>query len=250
MHKRKSLQTIVLRFATVIILIIAFLLGGMCFGVLSRDQKVAAWNILASAASSEATVINEKLVRMETSVNDVVALADNSMQGLGDIQNDEVRQSVTAQMASILMAIMKRSEDIYGIYISYEPELIGRSDGIFYTRNSRGNIQENELTDVTKYSPDDIEHVGWYSIPKEKGEPVWLEPYYNKNTDRWLISYVVPFYKEGKMVAVIGIDMDFEELVKEVDQARVYERGYAFMESADGSYHYHPGFFDNDIHGD
>ena len=90
MHKRKSLQTIVLRFATVIILIIAFLLGGMCFGVLSRDQKVAAWNILASAASSEATVINEKLVRMETSVNDVVALADNSMQGLGDIQNDEV----------------------------------------------------------------------------------------------------------------------------------------------------------------
>ncbi len=250
MHKRKSLQTIVLRFATVIILIIAFLLGGMCFGVLSRDQKVAAWNILASAASSEATVINEKLVRMETSVNDVVALADNSMQGLDDIQNDEVRQSVTAQMASILMAIMKRSEDIYGIYISYEPELIGRSDGIFYTRNSRGNIQENELTDVTKYSPDDIEHVGWYSIPKEKGEPVWLEPYYNKNTDRWLISYVVPFYKEGKMVAVIGIDMDFEELVKEVDQARVYERGYAFMESADGTYHYHPGFFDNNIHGD
>ncbi|MBR1571466.1 MAG: response regulator [Lachnospiraceae bacterium] len=250
MHNKNSLQTIVLRFATIVILIIAFLLGGMCFGVLSKDQKVAAWNILASAASSEATAINENFVRMETSVNDVVALADNSIHSIQDVKDEGVRQKVTSQMSSIFIAIMKRSEDIFGIYISYDPALIGGSDGVFYTRNSRGNIQENELTDITKYSEDDIEHVGWFSIPKATGEPVWLEPYYNKNVDRWLISYVVPFYKDGEMVAVIGVDMDFEKLVKVVDQARVYERGYAFLKNSDGMIHYHPAFFNNDIHGD
>ena len=89
-----------------------------------------------------------------------------------------------------------------------------------------------EPTDLSLYEKDDIEHVGWYYIPIEEGKSVWMEPYYNKNLDVYMISYVIPVYKNGDLLGVVGMDINFEYIIKEVDSIRTYETGHAFITNA------------------
>ena len=47
----------------------------------------------------------------------------------------------------------------------------------------------------------------------EQGKPVWLAPYYSATLARYVISYLCPVFQEGKMVAIVGVDLDFEEFM-------------------------------------
>ena len=68
-----------------------------------------------------------------------------------------------------------------------------------------------------------MEHVGWYYAPKAAGKPLWLEPYYNKNVDMDMISYVAPLYKQGRFIGIVGMDMDFNLIVNDVSIISPYK---------------------------
>ncbi|SCW62808.1 Signal transduction histidine kinase [Lachnospiraceae bacterium C10] len=250
MGTRYSIQKKVITFITVVMILTAVILGGVVYAVIGRAQAFEAELSIKGLAETEASQLNQRFLKVETSVNDVTALADNTIASTNDVKDTSLRKYLTRQIKDVFYAIMRKNKQVIANYMTYDPELIGKSDGFFYVRNEQGELKENELTDIKKYQPDDLEHIGWYTIPKRNGKPVWLEPYYNKNIHRWLISYVVPFYKGKTLVAVIGMDIDFKALVDEVEQYRFYKHGMAFLKNKTGSVHYHPSFFDGDQHGD
>lgn len=43
----------------------------------------------------------------------------------------------------------------------------------------------------------------------DQGEAAWTQPYYSSYLNRYIISYLRPIYKDGVMVAIVGIDIDF-----------------------------------------
>ena len=71
--------------------------------------------------------------------------------------------------------------------------------------------------------------IGWYFIPVERGEPVWLEPYENPNNDIYMISYVKPLYIGETLVGVLGIDLDYDTICDKVGGISLYESGYAIL---------------------
>lgn len=86
-----------------------------------------------------------------------------------------------------------------------------------------------ELTDITRYPPDDLAHVGWYYVPKQRKIPTWIPPYQNQNIDTQIVSYVVPLFIDREFVGVAGMDINFKYIQQIMRSIHIYSSGYAFL---------------------
>lgn len=125
-------------------------------------------------------------------------------------------------------------------YYRIAPEMSDTAQGFWYVKKKKEGFVRSKLTDISRYDPKDINHVGWYSIPKSRGVPSWLDPYFNDNQGTRLISYVAPVYRHGVFFGVIGMDFRYSTLVERVREIHVLDTGYAFLVDAEGNIVYHP----------
>ena len=127
------------------------------------------------------------------------------------------------------------------VYVIFNPEITRVNKGVLLVRDTPESIfKQHTITNVKQYSPSDMEHVGWYYWPIMSGNPVWLPPYYNKNFNSYIISYVIPMFVDNKEIGVAGVDIDFELLTKQLSQVHFMRSGFAFLEDSEGLVVYHP----------
>lgn len=75
----------------------------------------------------------------------------------------------------------------------------------------------------------------------DEGQASWTHPYYSTYLNRYIISYLSPVYKDGVMVAIIGVDLDFRAFID-----RLYanppegEHGMIILSDATGIVEYSP----------
>lgn len=193
---------------------------------------------------------DQRFLHIEDTVNNVAALIRNRIDSPEMLKDQKYRKSAVADIDSFFRAIALNTVGIVSFYASFDPDLIDGIDGFLYTMNQKGLLAQVPLTDIRKYQKDDIEHVGWFYIPVRHGRGLWMEPYYNKNLDIYMFSYVVPVFKNGTLIGIVGMDVDFKILVESVHRMTSYRSRYAYLKSADGKVHYHYEFFDGKIHGD
>ena len=125
-------------------------------------------------------------------------------------------------------------------YYCLNPELTNKYSGFLFTMTGTSQFSRQTMDSVFSYSLDDTSHVGWYSLPLQRGGPLWLEPYFNANLNETMISYVVPIYKADTFIGVIGMDIGYKTLVNQIDRIKIYETGYACLVDAEGVVVYHP----------
>ena len=127
------------------------------------------------------------------------------------------------------------------VFVVFNPDITHSSEGVYLVRNTADGLFENHATtNIKQFSPSDVEHVGWYYKPIMTGSPVWLPPYYNKNINAYIISYVIPMFLDNKEIGVTGIDIDFDQMTKQLSQVHFMQSGFAFLEDAEGTVVYHP----------
>ncbi|MBO4336517.1 MAG: diguanylate cyclase [Lachnospiraceae bacterium] len=100
--------------------------------------------------------------------------------------------------------------------------------GIFLTSTGNGEYISNELTNPLDYDKNDREHVSWYYEPIDSGRAIWLEPYFNKNINVYMISYVAPVYSGSKLLGVVGMDINMSEIHSVVNSVD-YCNGFGFL---------------------
>ena len=121
--------------------------------------------------------------------------------------------------------------------------------GFFHTRTKDGFI-ESPSTNVLKYDESQTEYVGWWYPIANSKKAQWLEPYYDANTERNIFSYVEPLFgQNGEFVGVVGIDIDLEEFIKDIDTVGTYSDAYAFLATSDGKIIYHKDYMPFDENG-
>ena len=127
------------------------------------------------------------------------------------------------------------------VFVRFNPDITHSSEGVYLVRNpSNGMFENHATTNIKQYSPSDVEHVGWYYKPIMTGNPIWLPPYYNKNINAYIISYVIPMFLDNKEIGVAGIDIDFDQMTKQLSQVHFMQSGFAFLEDSEGFVVYHP----------
>ena len=80
----------------------------------------------------------------------------------------------------------------------------------------------------------------WYKAAVEKGGAVWSTPYEDASSGKWVVTYAIPVYYNGKMVGVIGLDVYIDTLTKKIDEVKVGDTGYAYVVGPDGLIYMHP----------
>ena len=190
----------------------------------------------------QAQVLDGLFLRIEQSAHLLEGHVLRALLDLQDLQRDETLRSkysrairnashnVAAYTKGALSSFVRFAPGIapadFDIYCHYDPE----SD----------SFREFPITDLSKYAPDQREYVGWFYEPAAKGRPMWMKPYYNANTKRHIFSYVIPMFKEGRFIGVVGMDVDFSQLrdaVSAVDSE--YEKGKSFLTDGQGVILYH-----------
>ena len=123
---------------------------------------------------------------------------------------------------------------------SSNPEASDAVRGFWYTNLDGNGFTEHVVTDIALYDTESTDNLVWFTVPKATGKPIWLPPYVTDNLDVRVISYNVPIYRKGDFIGVVGIEIDYTTMAEQVNNIKLFDNGYAFINDAEGTIIYHP----------
>jgi len=186
--------------------------------------------------------LNSKIGKVEASVNTLSEIALETLDDVNKFSSDE--QYVKNYQDKIEPIAKKFGENTDGamtFYIRFNPKFTVPTSGIFYSKqDEKSSFEKLTPTDFSKYDPTDMAHVGWYYTPVNAKKPTWLDPYLNSNINVYMVSYVVPLFKDGKSIGIVGMDINFKNIQDIVQDTKVYDTGYAFLVNGQYEVMYHP----------
>ena len=127
-------------------------------------------------------------------------------------------------------------------YYRIDPEVSTSEKGFWFVNLDGTDFVEHEVTDISLYDTTDTSTLVWFTVPKNEGKSIWLPPYMTENLDVYVISYNVPIYKNNTFIGVVGVEIDYTTMAKQVDNIKLYDHGYAFINDQNGKIIYHPLF--------
>lgn len=173
---------------------------------------------------------------VQNSVRKVATFVEDDLDGLEDKQLESHMERVRKYFEELAY----RTNGVLTYYYRIDPEISKSVKGFWYTNTTGEGFEEHEVTDITLYDTKDTSRLVWFTVPKHSGKPIWLSPYITDNLDMRVISYNVPIYWRGRFVGVVGIEIDYSEMAKQVESIRLYKSGYAFLNDEEGNIIYHP----------
>ncbi|MBR4513867.1 MAG: methyl-accepting chemotaxis protein [Lachnospiraceae bacterium] len=202
----------------------------------NRISDTEASENMTLSAGIEGGKLNSKIMGIQQSVD---TFADIVVKGMDFERFQTDADYVTEYTNSILGMCYSFAEETEGAitaYVRYNPEFTDPTSGIFLSRNSTSEPFDSiPPTDFSMYDPSDLTHVGWYYIPVNNGAPIWMDPYLNENINVYMVSYVVPIFMDGVSVGIVGMDIDYNTLIQDVSQVKMYDTGSAFLLTKSGS---------------
>lgn len=236
--RRKIISTVVVCFLVLTVLLVSASIFSIS-DVLDDDSS----EILRLKCSESAQQINEELRNIEQSVD---TMSSQLVSWLGEndelLDNEELFDEYMAILREFGRNAIENTHGALGTYLRFDPSVKKNGD-FFWVRDRKGEVVDTELTDINAYSKDDFEHVGWYYTPLEAHNPVWLDPYHNKNIGYDMISYIVPLYrKDGEPLGIIGMDINITLLNEFCANVRVYDSGDALIIDSNGDLIYKNSF--------
>lgn len=156
-------------------------------------------------------------------------------------QSKDYADTYTETVQQAVLDFVNHTKGAVTAYLRYNPNYSNPTSGVFAQRQSvDSELQCLTPTDFSMYDESDVEHVGWYYLPVQAKEAIWMSPYMNENINIYMISYVVPLFAEdGTSIGIVGMDIDFSQITDLVDETKVYQSGYAFLTDASAAVMYH-----------
>lgn len=228
----------------VCVFLTAVILGGIGLfkvtSVINRNSKSA----LTLVGSAEKQRLNVIISNLEQSVNYLEDITVGHITDLNSLIEDEsYRNKITKELEYLSYSLVSNTNFALSCYLRYNPKLFPSTEGFFWMKSLASQTFMHEpCTDILEYNPNDVEHVGWYYIPVNRHAPTWLVPYYNKNVGINMVSYVVPIYIKNTLIGVVGMDIDFSYIMREINEINPYRTGYAYLSDQKENLIYHKDY--------
>ena len=155
------------------------------------------------------------------------------------ISDGELDQHM-ARAKNVFNTSANQTNGVMTYYYRVDPNYSETEKGFWYVKNKTNAFEEHEVTDITKYDTQDTSKLVWFTVPKFTGKAIWLKPYITDTIEERVISYNVPIYKGNNFVGVVGIEISYLTMKKQVDAIKLHETGYAFIDDEEGNIVYHP----------
>jgi sigma-B regulation protein RsbU (phosphoserine phosphatase) len=140
--------------------------------------------------------------------------------------------------------LVANNSDIFGSTAAFEPYTIDPDTKYFAPYYFTHESDQLEYSNLGREDYNYL-HRDWYLIPRHMGQAVWSEPYYDQGGGNIVMStYSVPFYsqtgEESRFAGVVTADICLDSLVRHIVDAALYDGGYAFLISSQGTFVAHP----------
>ena len=156
-------------------------------------------------------------------------------------QLDAYLSDFCADIQEAFQSVARHTQGVAAYYLCLSPDVSPSQHGFFYAKVGRTGFDAREPLDASRLNPEDSEASAWYFTSIERGRPSWIGLYRNPwLNDQWTDSYVVPIYKAGNFIGVLGMDIPLDTLIEQVRPIRVYQSGFACLFDGEGSVVYHP----------
>jgi hypothetical protein len=151
------------------------------------------------------------------------------------------------ELEAWMRALVVQDKRVFGLCVALEPrQRVGgrvREDYCLYVYEQAGGPSAKQLLPPA-YPPPFYRDRDWYKVPKLTGRPSWSEPYQGPGADNTpMVTYSVPFYREGKLGGVVAADLSieyFRELHNRLKEQYLGPNSYSFVLSPGGTFLYHP----------
>ena len=217
------------------------LIGVLVISNSARTAGKDAMTKMQLTGQKKAEEINSTIQKIEQSVDTLSEVAMSNFDYDSFRQSKDYADTYTETVQQAVLDFANHTNGAVTVYLRYNPNYSNPTSGIFAQRQSLdSDLQCLTPTDFSMYDESDVEHVGWYYLPVQAKEAIWMSPYMNENVNIYMISYVVPLFAEdGTSIGVVGMDIDFSQITDLVDETTVYQSGYAFLTDASGSIMHH-----------
>ena len=135
-----------------------------------------------------------------------------------------------------------KTKGVLTYYYRIDPTVSTSDIGFWFIEKEGEGFFEHEPTDITQYDTSDTTKLVWYTVPKVRGESIWISPYYTDNFGAYVVSYNVPVYRQGEFVGVVGIEIDYFMIDEQVQKISLYNDGYGYIADKDGQVYFHPHY--------
>lgn len=231
--KRMKIKTTITLLVLIVVVFTSVMVGGFSAKYSSDIMKEQASDNLVKSMSEQATSLDDKISNVERSVE---SLSDAVYEAIADFdkfqKDSSYEKKCTDSLKQTVTSIQKNTDGAITCYIRYNPEFTNPTSGIF-TNLSDGKLEFLEPTDFSVYDKSDAAHVGWYYIPVQAGQPIWMDPYLNENINVYMISYVAPLFINQTELGIAGMDIDFTAMKETVLGSTYEENGYGFLLNKD-----------------
>ncbi len=216
--------------------------------LLSRNTQLALDDYLESVQQSV-----EMAANIASDTLDSVVLVENGAAGSAAKavpQTSAQRARLDAYLAvhcdriqEAFSSVANHTHGVVSYYYCIAPEISASQHGFFYSRVGKTGFEEQTPLDARELDRADTAHNTWYFTPISRGRPSWVGPYpASFFDDQQMLSYLVPIYKAGALIGVLGMDVPFDTLVEQIRPIRVYDTGFACLFDEEGNILYHPEY--------
>ncbi|MGM9518816.1 MAG: diguanylate cyclase [Acidaminococcus sp.] len=242
MWKRlRGLQTQFILIIVGITLLLTLFLGFLNLQTINETSKSNAIMSLNWQTQRTSAPVQDILIRTSDTILAMSHSLEADVQDPRDLESPAFREGMKHHLENQMRLAARKSTSIYGYFVLFNPNQLGRLDGFWYAwdeENSR--YEKHSLAEVqaTFFTPDQRE--AWFSQVVKEKKPVWREPFISPRDGFRKIAYLVPVYSNGQLVAIMGVTIRMEKLVEQIRDAKIFETGYAILFSDDGKLFYHP----------
>ncbi len=233
-NKMYSMRFRVLATVIFAMMAITIFIGGLSIYEVDNYIQAQAKDFVSVTCTNESSQINASLKNMEKSVKIMESYLMDFFTSESDLDDRDLQERVIKSAEQMFNDVANHTstEGAVSYYFRFDPSISDGKSGLFYNKlNGSNEFVSVETTDLLLYDKDDVEHVGWFWLPYEAGEPIWIMPYHNQNNGIHMISYVIPMYFGEKFIGIVGMDFDYTVLADKVHAIKVYENGFAHLES-------------------
>ncbi|WP_333657109.1 methyl-accepting chemotaxis protein [Tissierella praeacuta] len=140
----------------------------------------------------------------------------------------------------MISRMTKDAKDSLGIFIAFDSKYTGRTEGIWASLDDNGNINKALPTGFTSKDENNPKFA-WYFDCVKLGKGIWSDMYIS-NANLNVITYSRPVIVDNIPIGAIGIDLNVEKVVENIENIKLYETGYAFLLNKDYDFLIHPEF--------
>lgn len=189
---------------------------------------------LTFIANQKESEFNACFTPIERAVENIGKLILDTIDEKRILKDKSYEKAYLDDLADRISRMAAVSKDSVSVYFRLEQEKYGGKAGIFLSGSSKTGFIRISPTDLTLYAPTDTEHVCWYYAPLWKGSPTWIEPYANKNINKYILSYVTPLYRYDEVLGIAGIDINLAT-IKNISDNLPLEECSAILLASDKS---------------